>query len=159
MKLTISGTPAASPLGYTSWAGFEWARNPYVILITIYIFAPYFSTTVVGDPHATAEAANEATRLLKASRQPVILAGVEVHRFDLQDQLLALAEASEIPIATTLLGKSVIRETHPLCIGLYEGAMGRDRHARRRPTSGNLPRWNCPTPWIATPPAVTHWCC
>ena len=49
-KLTISGTPAASPLGYVSWAGFEWARNPYVILITIYIFAPYFSTTVVGDP-------------------------------------------------------------------------------------------------------------
>ena len=87
-----------------------------------HVFQP---TTVVGDPHATAEAADEATRLLKASRQPVILAGVEVHRFDLQDQLLALAEASEIPIATTLLGKSVIRETHPLCIGLYEGAMGR----------------------------------
>lgn len=49
-KLTISGQPAASPLGYTSWAVFEWARNPYVILVTIYIFAPYFSTTVVGDP-------------------------------------------------------------------------------------------------------------
>ena len=49
-KLTISGDPAASPLGYNSWAVFEWARNPYVILVTIYIFAPYFSTTVVGDP-------------------------------------------------------------------------------------------------------------
>jgi UMF1 family MFS transporter len=49
-KLTLSGHPAASPLGYSSWALFEWARNPYVILVTIYIFAPYFSTTVVGDP-------------------------------------------------------------------------------------------------------------
>ena len=29
---------------------YEWARNPYVLLITIYIFAPYFTTTVVGDP-------------------------------------------------------------------------------------------------------------
>ncbi len=48
--LSISGGPAASPLGYNSWAVFEWARNPYVILVTIYIFAPYFSTTVVGDP-------------------------------------------------------------------------------------------------------------
>lgn len=48
--LTLSGRPAASPLGYNSWAVFEWARNPYVILVTIYIFAPYFSTTVVGDP-------------------------------------------------------------------------------------------------------------
>jgi UMF1 family MFS transporter len=49
-KLTISGQPAAPPLGYVSWAVFEWARNPYVILVTIYIFAPYFTTTVVGDP-------------------------------------------------------------------------------------------------------------
>ncbi|MFT7219400.1 MAG: UMF1 family MFS transporter [Candidatus Azotimanducaceae bacterium] len=50
MSISISGQPAASPLGYNSWAVFEWARNPYVILVTIYIFAPYFSTTVVGDP-------------------------------------------------------------------------------------------------------------
>jgi UMF1 family MFS transporter len=48
--LSLAGTPAASPLGYTSWALFEWARNPYVILVTIYLFAPYFSNTVVGDP-------------------------------------------------------------------------------------------------------------
>lgn len=47
---SIAGTRAATPLGYVSWAVFEWARNPYVILVTIYIFAPYFSTTVVGDP-------------------------------------------------------------------------------------------------------------
>ena len=29
---------------------FEWARNPYYILIVIYIYMPYFSSTVVGDP-------------------------------------------------------------------------------------------------------------
>jgi UMF1 family MFS transporter len=33
-----------------SWALFEWARNPYILLITIYIFAPYFSRDIVGDP-------------------------------------------------------------------------------------------------------------
>jgi len=37
-------------LGGTAWALFEGARNPYVILITIYIFMPYFASTVVGDP-------------------------------------------------------------------------------------------------------------
>ena len=26
------------------------ARIPYVLLVTIYLFAPYFTTTVVGDP-------------------------------------------------------------------------------------------------------------
>src|SRR5690606_1842142 len=36
--------------GALSWALFQGAREPYVILITIYIFGPYFSNTVVGDP-------------------------------------------------------------------------------------------------------------
>ncbi|MDO9128008.1 MAG: MFS transporter [Parvibaculum sp.] len=48
--LSATGDHAASGLGQWSWAIFEWARNPYVILVTIYIFAPYFSNTVVGDP-------------------------------------------------------------------------------------------------------------
>ena len=30
-----------------AWAVFEWARNPYYILIVIYIFAPYFAREVV----------------------------------------------------------------------------------------------------------------
>ncbi|QXQ08638.1 MFS transporter [Sphingosinicellaceae bacterium] len=29
---------------------FQGARDPYVILVTIYVFAPYFATVVVGDP-------------------------------------------------------------------------------------------------------------
>ena len=28
----------------------EWARNPYVLLVTIYLFSPYFARFVVGDP-------------------------------------------------------------------------------------------------------------
>lgn len=47
---SATGNDIASPLGQVSWAMYEWARNPYVLLITIYIFAPYFTTTVVGDP-------------------------------------------------------------------------------------------------------------
>lgn len=37
-------------LGGVSWSLFEGARNPYVILITIYIFMPYVAQSVVGDP-------------------------------------------------------------------------------------------------------------
>jgi MFS transporter, UMF1 family len=48
--LAVTGAPAASTLGQWSWALFEWARNPYVILVTIYLFAPYFTNHVVGDP-------------------------------------------------------------------------------------------------------------
>ena len=37
-----------------------------------------------------------------------------------------LAEESGIPMAATMLGKGVVAETHPLYMGLYEGAIGRE---------------------------------
>jgi indolepyruvate decarboxylase len=77
------------------------------------------------DREALAEAASEAARLLSDCRKPVILAGVEIHRYGLQDDLLSFAESARIPIACTVMGKSVVPETHPLFAGLYEGAMSR----------------------------------
>jgi len=64
--------------------------------------------------------------MINAARKPVILADVEVHRFGLQEELVKLAEKTNIPVAATLLGKSVIGEQHPLYLGLYEGAVGRE---------------------------------
>jgi indolepyruvate decarboxylase len=64
--------------------------------------------------------------MINAARQPVILADVEVHRFALQDQVIKLARKTNIPVAATVLGKSVIGEEHPFYLGIYEGAMGRD---------------------------------
>ncbi len=72
-------------------------------------------------------------RWISSSKKAVIIAGVEIHRFDLQDDVLALAEGSNIGIAATMLGKSVISEVHPLYVGLYEGALGREEvHQIRR---------------------------
>lgn len=45
----IGGTPA-SRLGQISWALFEWARNPFWLVIMIYLFQPYVVNHVVGDP-------------------------------------------------------------------------------------------------------------
>ncbi|HIE97547.1 MAG: thiamine pyrophosphate-binding protein [Fuerstiella sp.] len=75
---------------------------------------------------ALSESIAESTRLIKAAKQPVILAGVEVHRFGLREPTLSLAERNNIPICSTLLGKSVISEKHALYLGIYEGAMGHD---------------------------------
>ena len=49
-EASLAGTPAAGPRGYVSWAFGQGARDPYYILVVIYIFYPYFSNTVVGDP-------------------------------------------------------------------------------------------------------------
>jgi indolepyruvate decarboxylase len=48
----------------------------------------------------------------------------------LQDLALKLAETAGIPIAATLLGKGVVGEMHPLYMGLYEGAIGREEITR-----------------------------
>jgi MFS transporter, UMF1 family len=42
------GTGGALDRTGFAWAVFEWARNPYYILIVIYIFAPYFARDVIG---------------------------------------------------------------------------------------------------------------
>jgi len=82
------------------------------------------------DPASLTEAVHEATRMINECKKPVIIADVEIHRFGLQDLVMELAEGSKIPMAATVLGKSVVSETHPLYIGLYEGAMGREEVTR-----------------------------
>ncbi len=84
----------------------------------------------ISDPAVLSEAVEEAVRWISQAKKAVIIAGVEIHRFNLQDDVLALAEGSQIAIAATILGKSVISEAHPLYVGLYEGAMGREEVTR-----------------------------
>ena len=87
---------------------------------------PFRPTEPLSDPDSLTEAVAEAVEWINRSQRVVIVAGVEIHRFGLQDDVVALAEGSQIPFAATLLGKSVISELHPLYVGLYEGAMGRE---------------------------------
>ena len=82
------------------------------------------------DPRTLKAALADAAEMINAARQPVILADVEVHRFGLQKELLRLARKTNIPVASTLLGKSVIGEQHPFYLGVYEGAMGREEVRR-----------------------------
>ena len=72
------------------------------------------------------EALSETISILESSKKPAILAGVELHRYGLQDKLVSIVEKFQIPVASTLSSKSVISEIHPLYLGLYEGAMGHD---------------------------------
>jgi indolepyruvate decarboxylase len=78
------------------------------------------------DPASLSAALAEAIEMIDGARKPVILADAELHRFGLQDQVVRLMERTGIPVAATVLGKSVVAEQHPLYLGVYEGAMGRD---------------------------------
>lgn len=90
------------------------------------VMPPFLSNQPKSDNRALAEAVEEAARRIEQARQPVLILGVELHRFGLQDLALKIAEQAKIPMAATMLGKGVVAETHPLYMGLYEGALGRE---------------------------------
>jgi TPP-dependent 2-oxoacid decarboxylase len=54
----------------------------------------------------------------------VILAGIEIMRLGLREQLITLAERFNLPVATSFMGKAVFPEHHPNFIGTYMGAAG-----------------------------------
>ena len=56
--------------------------------------------------------------LLAAAERPVLYAGGGVLSARASAELAALAEALELPIAHTLMGKGVVREDHPLLLGM-----------------------------------------
>ncbi|MEM2272659.1 MAG: biosynthetic-type acetolactate synthase large subunit, partial [Candidatus Bathyarchaeia archaeon] len=59
-----------------------------------------------------------AVQILLQSERPVIVAGGGVIASNACQELLALAELLPAPVATTLMGKGVIPEDHPLSIGM-----------------------------------------
>jgi acetolactate synthase I/II/III large subunit len=69
---------------------------------------------VVGPHDGIAEAAH----LLSTARTPVIFAGNGVAVSEAYDELKALAETRQIPVATTLMGKGVFPENHALSLGM-----------------------------------------
>jgi acetolactate synthase-1/2/3 large subunit len=59
----------------------------------------------------------ETRSILAAAASPVIVAGQGVLYADATEELVALAESLELPVATTLNGKSAFPEDHPLSLG------------------------------------------
>lgn len=75
------------------------------------------------DPEALKEALEEAAKILESSQHPLIWAGHDVRIHGLAPSMLLFAERHGIPVVSTLLGKTVISEKHPLFVGVYQGEM------------------------------------
>lgn len=75
------------------------------------------------DEEALKEALGEALMMLEGSSHPLLWVGREVTAFGLTEDVQEFAERFHIPIVSTLLGKSVIDERHPLFVGIYQGEM------------------------------------
>ena len=79
---------------------------------------------VIINSKAMNEALEETANMINKSNNPVVVAGVEIQRFGLQNYLLEFLNKSSIPVVSTPLSKSVLSENHPMYLGVYEGAMG-----------------------------------
>ena len=65
----------------------------------------------------------DAVAMITAAKQPVIVADIELHRHGLTELALDIAAQFNIPMVSTLLSKSIIRDDHPLFIGVYSGPL------------------------------------
>lgn len=72
--------------------------------------APEASVAPVGTAARVVEMLNKA-------KNPVVIAGNGVIRFNACDELVAFAEAANAPVATTFMAKGAIPSSHPLSIG------------------------------------------
>src|SRR5690348_885205 len=73
-------------------------------------------------PHPMLRAENDsvlkAAEMIRAAKKPVILAGHGVIRSGAREQLIALAERMQIPVASTLLGLGGFPASHALSLGM-----------------------------------------
>lgn len=78
----------------------------------------------IEDEKARHEAVLDIVERLKKCSRPVLMVGVQVRRFGLMDSAVALAQALNLPVVTSILGKATFPETHPNFIGNYFGQFG-----------------------------------
>lgn len=90
-------------LGAASWSLFEGARDPYVILVTIYIFMPYFAAVVVGDPVKGQEAVaayGQYSGWIVMATAPFL--GASIDKIGRRKGWLALVSALMVPLMWSL---------------------------------------------------------
>lgn len=94
-------------------------------MVTAEIRAPQgdIATDTAADEGAVSEAVAEVLARLRAAAQPVIIVGVEVHRFKLRDAVVQLAERLGVPVASSFLGRGVFPTRHPQFAGTYLGVV------------------------------------
>jgi TPP-dependent 2-oxoacid decarboxylase len=78
-----------------------------------------------GSPLILKKAVAEAVKRLERAQRPVLLSGVEVLRYHLEDKVERLCRRSGIPFGTGLLGKSSVDESAPGFFGVYQGGLSR----------------------------------
>lgn len=99
----------------------ELPRDMVDVSINYDAFAMGSPKPVLSDAANLSEVLKETVALINSSARPVILAGIELARFGMGEMITKFARKYNIPIATTMLSKSLTNENHPISLGVYCG--------------------------------------
>jgi indolepyruvate decarboxylase len=106
----------------TSRPGYiEMARDMVNAEFDVHDSAPDASQAESPAVHA---AVREIVERLSHSKQPVLFAGAHIRRFNLLPKVVSIAEALNLPVVTSILGKASFPESHPNFVGTYFGRFG-----------------------------------
>lgn len=108
--LASTGRPGPVVLDFTKDAQtgkLEWDYNP---INYIRSYDPY--------PVPQPQSVIDAAALINQAKRPLLFAGHGILISEAEQELLALAEKADIPVATTLLGLSAVPSDHPLNKGM-----------------------------------------
>ncbi|MCA1406732.1 acetolactate synthase catalytic subunit [Ensifer sp. IC3342] len=107
----------------------------------------------------------EAARLIAKAKAPIVIAGGGVHASQASAELSAL-QGLGLPVATTVMGKGSVDETHPLSLGVvgyFMAPRGRTSHLRSLVTEadvvlliGNRTNQNGTDSWSLYPKGATY---
>ena len=76
------------------------------------------------DARTVADCAGAVLGRLSAARSPMLLVGVEIRRFGIEDKVARLARLLNIPVATTFMGRGLLAGTDAPLLGTYLGVAG-----------------------------------
>jgi acetolactate synthase I/II/III large subunit len=113
-RVAVSGTPGPVHLQFRGNEGQVDAEEGELEPLC----EPQFSHVPPFRPAPDAASVEAALAALAAAERPVIVAGGGVRASNAQADVVALAEALQIPVATSLNGKDTIPGTHPLSVGV-----------------------------------------
>ncbi len=113
-RVAVSGTPGPVHLQFRGNEGQIDTEEAEMEPLT----EPLFSQVPPFRPEPDAASVRAALKCLEQAARPVIVAGGGVRASQAQADLVALAEALQIPVATSLNGKDAIAGNHPLSVGV-----------------------------------------
>ena len=76
------------------------------------------------DPDALAACVDDVLARIAAAASPVLMVGVEVRRFRLEEKVALLAGRLGLPVVTSIMGRGLLAETATPPLGTYLGVAG-----------------------------------